>query len=244
MDIQEIRNKAKRLLESGEVKVVVGYERGSTESKSTPAFIESPDDVDRLIWDATCVNNLAAYAIQEAKNGGVAIIARDCDARSIVMLVQEHQLDKDAVRVIEVPDETQWADDPALPESLEERRAFWAKEFEKCTRCYACRQACPGCFCNTCFIDRIVPRWAAKRAGASDAWMFHVTRAMHQAGRCGDCRECSRVCPVGIPVHLLAREIETFVGELFDYKAGMDMDADPVLGTFTPEDPDPNEHGG
>ena len=240
MDIQEMRDEAKRLLESGEVKVVIGCERGSTDTKSTPAFIESPDDVDRLIFDETCVNNLAAYAIQEAKNGKVAIVANDSGARSITMLVQEHQLDKDAVRVISTDGEAGKADDPALPESSEDRRAFWAKEFEKCTRCYACRQACPGCFCNVCFIDRIVPRWAAKRAGANDAWMFHVTRAMHQAGRCGDCRECSRVCPVGIPVHLLAKEIETFVGELFDYKAGMDVEAEPVLGTFTPEDPDPN----
>lgn len=242
MDIQEIRTEARRLLESGEVKVVIGYERGSVEFKSTPAFIESPDDVDRLIWDATCVNNLAAFAIQEARNGKVGIVAKDCDARSIVMLLQEHQLDKDAVRVIAVPEEAKQADEVTLPESLEERRAFWAKEFEKCTRCYACRQVCPGCFCKECFIDRIVPRWAAKRAGASDAWMFHVTRAMHQAGRCAGCGECARVCPVGIPVNLLAKEIETFVGELFDYKAGVDADADPVLGTFTPGDPDPNEH--
>lgn len=241
-DIQEIKNEARKLMESGEVKVVVGYERGSNEQKSTPVFVESVEDVDRLIWDPTCVNNLAVYAIQEAKNGKVGIVAKERDARSITMLMQEHQVDKDAVKVITVEDEKAEDESLKLPESFEERRAYWASQFEKCTRCYACRQACPGCFCNTCFIDRIIPRWAAKRAGASDAWMFHITRAMHQAGRCSQCGECTRVCPVGIPLHELTKEIERNVVELFDYTAGMDPDMAPALGTFTPEDPDPS-HG-
>jgi len=29
----------------------------------------------------------------------------------------------------------------------EERLAYWTEEFDRCIRCYACRQACPGCYC-------------------------------------------------------------------------------------------------
>jgi len=311
---QEIRNEAKRLLEAGEVKVVIGYEQGSAPFMSTPAFVESAEDVDRLIWTPACSNNLAVYLPQEVKNGKVAIVAKGCDARSVVMMVQEHQLDRSSVYIIGVPCEgvvdsealagavrlddirgLDWengaieaqmagtqkslnrdavvkvscrncaypvpvgadmiaggevqiaataAESPNLGESFEERRRFWAEQFDKCTRCYACRQACPGCFCKECFIDRIVPRWAAKRNGASDAWMFHITRAMHQAGRCSQCGECSRVCPMGIPVHELTREVERHVAELFDYTAGLDWETDPALGAFKAEDPDPSGHGG
>jgi formate dehydrogenase (coenzyme F420) beta subunit len=316
MDLQqELRNEARRLLEAGEVAVVIGYEQGSTAFKTTPVFIDSADGVDKLVWNPACVNNLSSYLIQEAKDKKVAIVAKGCDVRSIVMTVQEHQVDRSNVHIIGVPCEgviepqalaaegvrvddirgLTWekgkiavqmptgnvtfdrnkvvkaacktcgypvptqadtmiggqvelapsaASDFALPEALEARRQFWADQFDKCTRCYACRQACPGCFCKECFIDRITPRWAAKRSGASDAWMFHITRAMHQAGRCSQCGECTRVCPVGIPVHELAREIEGLVGDMFDYKAGIDFEADPVLGSFTPGDPDPNGHGG
>ena len=36
--------------------------------------------------------------------------------------------------------------------------------------------------------------------------MFHIIRAFHVAGRCTDCGECTRVCPQGIPLHLLNRK--------------------------------------
>jgi L-lactate utilization protein LutB len=68
--------------------------------------------------------------------------------------------------------------------------------------------------------------------------MYHLTRFYHLAGRCVDCGECTRSCPVNIPLNLfhkyLARECE----EMFHQKSGMDVDAKPVMVDFKVEDSD------
>ncbi len=35
-----------------------------------------------------------------------------------------------------------------------ERMEFWLSQFDRCIRCYACRQACPMCNCPTCLYER------------------------------------------------------------------------------------------
>jgi formate dehydrogenase (coenzyme F420) beta subunit len=120
-----------------------------------------------------------------------------------------------------------------------ERRAFWAGHFGRCIRCYACRQACPGCYCNECFVDKNGQVWASKATDATSNWFFHVTRAMHTAGRCIGCGECERACPMGIPLSLLGKKLEIDVEEMFGSAPGEDTEAAPVLGSFDANDPDP-----
>lgn len=126
--------------------------------------------------------------------------------------------------------------------SAAERRAFWRERLERCIRCYACREACPACYCRTCFIERPAPRWASKANTVEDTWMFHAVRAFHLAGRCVGCGECERVCPMDIPLTLLNRMLAHEVQERFGYSPGLQMDGVPPLGTFQPNDPDPAEH--
>jgi ferredoxin len=35
-----------------------------------------------------------------------------------------------------------------------ERMNFWLSQFDRCIRCYACRQVCPMCSCPTCLYER------------------------------------------------------------------------------------------
>ena len=129
-----------------------------------------------------------------------------------------------------------------LPELPEERQRYWSEQFAKCIRCYACRQVCPNCYCSMCFADRVDQKWTAKKVTADEAWMFHSVRAMHLAGRCISCGECSRSCPVGIPVAELMSEMSKRVNELYDYEAGNPDETAEALGQFREADIDPAHH--
>ena len=118
------------------------------------------------------------------------------------------------------------------------RWEFWKKELDKCIRCYACRKACPMCYCDPCFIDQIKPKWADKAPQSPGNMMYHLTRFHHLAGRCVDCGECSRACPVNIPLYLFHKKVAKECEEMFHQKAGMSIEDKPVLIDFRVEDSD------
>ncbi|HDL65352.1 MAG TPA: coenzyme F420 hydrogenase, partial [Proteobacteria bacterium] len=122
--------------------------------------------------------------------------------------------------------------------SIEERFKFWQEEFSRCIRCYACRQICPMCYCPRCVADQTMPTWFSRAPDLEGNLAWNVIRAFHLAGRCIDCGECERACPVGIPLREVNKKIEKDIKELFDYEAGAGVDQKPLLSCFDQNDPE------
>lgn len=128
----------------------------------------------------------------------------------------------------------------------DERFAFWRSELSKCIRCNACRNACPACSCLKCVFDNDASGISSKaNVDTFEENMFHIIRAYHVAARCTDCGECSRVCPQGIPLHLLNRKFIKDINEFYgDYQAGSDDESPWPLVEYTQDDVEPGAaHG-
>jgi len=115
---------------------------------------------------------------------------------------------------------------------------YFEELLSPCIRCYACRNACPLCYCPTCFVDESRPQWVGKSQDPVDVKTFHFLRAYHCAGRCTDCGACERACPVGINMRVLTKKLEKDCLDSFGWEAGMSLDVRPPLDTYKPEDPD------
>ncbi len=125
--------------------------------------------------------------------------------------------------------------------SPDERYEFFADIFSACIRCYACRQVCVACNCRVCIFDETKPQWVGRETSLSDNMMYHMIKALHMSGRCIECGECERVCPVNIPLMTinkkLIKDISTFYGP---YDAGLEYvpGRKPPLSVYDEQDRD------
>lgn len=119
---------------------------------------------------------------------------------------------------------------------LKERWEYWEKKFERCIRCYACREACPLCYCDQCMATQTDPQWLPRAVGVSENAAWHIMRAVHLAGRCGGCGECERACPMDIPLMELNKKLEMEARDLYEYIPGIDLEGEPLLGSFKVDD--------
>lgn len=98
--VKRLRERAKELLASKAVKVFLGYKRSSQPGISTPLCITAPEDAEHLIFDASCRQNLTNYLIKLKGLGKIGVVARGCDSRSIVILLQEKQIEREGLYIL------------------------------------------------------------------------------------------------------------------------------------------------
>ena len=261
--MEKIKDIVAGLLASGEVHVVLGYGEGPG-GAVRPLFASDAAQADEMVYDERCRTNLATYLYKKelASPGKPAIVGGVQTLRSVMRLAAEKQLRDGGVVAVAVDtagnaticrtfdDMEAWlaASTPALSEEdarlmaqLEamtpaERFRFWQTELEHCTKCYACRQACPLCYCTQCTVEINQPQWITVEANALGDAEWHMMRAMHLAGRCVECGECGRACPSGIPIHLLTMKMAKDVREHYGATTGMKRDEGCAMSTFAPDD--------
>ncbi|MEN8241268.1 MAG: 4Fe-4S binding protein [Chloroflexota bacterium] len=112
--------------------------------------------------------------------------------------------------------------------TADDRLEYWLSEFDRCIRCYACRQACPLCDCPTCLFEREDSIWTGSSATTKDNRSFHLGRAFHLAGRCIGCGECQRACPMDINLGELNRVLAREMEEQFHHRAGYTVELSPI----------------
>jgi len=130
-----------------------------------------------------------------------------------------------------------YADVKKIEEMAPEKKwNFFNNAIKNCIRCYACRNACPLCYCPSCFVAESQPQWVGKSLDPIDTMTFHILRAYHCAGRCTDCGACETACPVGIPMRQFTKKLNKDAENLFSWEAGLDPDQRPPLDMYKPDD--------
>lgn len=277
-DIQDqIRARAKELIESGEYAAFIGWEAGRFEKQTTPLICLKPEDTDRLVFNEYCANNLAKYVQDLKRRGKVALIVRGCDSRAINRMIEDNQFKREDVYllgigcpqmkdrktdavfnkctncqhrnpvvydemigepVVETPPADRFLQ-ATLVEGLDQqaRQNFFNMAFEKCIRCYACRDVCPCCTCRICFVDQRRVGWQGKQNNFNENRFYGLVRAFHIADRCIECGECERVCPMELPLMSINRKLVKDMNKLFgEYESGMTAENPDVLRNYNLDD--------
>ena len=101
---QLILERARELMQSGQIQRVLGWEKGEFEHDPTPAFFESEEELQNFCYNDYCGANLSKYLIAASKLEGKTLVCiKPCDSYSLNQLITEHRVNREKVFVLAVP---------------------------------------------------------------------------------------------------------------------------------------------
>jgi len=255
-----MQDQVKQWLEQDKVEIFLGYKMVEGHPLPHFFTKENLDEVNELITGPVRypLEKIATKIAALHPDMKIGLLVRDCNQRALNVLYVWNQLNPENVETISVnccPSKLKEHADCSYLEpqksgpykkkvgvdnnmDLEEVEAYdqqecftrWIYEFQKCIKCYGCRNICPVCFCKECSLehDDLINTGDLP----PEIPIFHLVRAVHMAGRCIDCGLCEDACPVDIPLRLLYKKVNEIVADVFDYQTGISPSQSPfnILG--------------
>ena len=228
-----LRETAEQLLREKKVDIFLGHGEASLPFRTTPLFVTSPEDAERLVWNPFCGANLAVYLPRlfvrpanakeaaELEQPTIGIVVKGCEARSVAVLIQEHQIPRDKVVLVGVACGGM-ADRRKAAAALGDRDALEAEEDADgnvratvnggqevalprddilAAACMECRSPTPGIHDvllgddveaqNADLTRSRTAEFQSKELG--DRWA-HLTEALADCFRCNACRQACPMC--------------------------------------------------
>jgi formate dehydrogenase subunit beta len=247
-----LRDAVRKMLEGGQVDGVLGLRAGGP--ASAPHLYRPGDDLgDLVLWPKYNLPKTLDMLLDADPGVRLGMVTRGCEERGLVEMAKRHQVDlsriemiylacsaeeRDACRCawpyptrIDVGEKVEGIADQLVAEhenlSMEERTEFWKEQFARCIKCYACRTACPQCFCEVCVLEQDL--WVETGTLAPPFPSYHLIRAYHTVGKCVGCMECEQACPADIPLTVLYTLLRRDAEAMFEYVPGRSVDEQPPL---------------
>ncbi len=249
--IDSIKNRVKKLLDSGEIKGFLGL--AEKHGHVAPHLFQKGDDLDiMLLGDRRHPGDsrypLSKYLINLSRaypDEIFGILVRGCDDRALKTLYTWNQLTPNKVIPVGIacPQELADACGCSLPypdeitagEKVEPRispkvadvdNLVLTERFDYWMSEFVKCIKCYGCsnICPMCFCNECSLKCddlIKKGELPPEIPVFHHTRAMHMVGRCIDCGLCEEACPSGIPLRTLYKKVNSILDDKFDFTTGI-----------------------
>jgi formate dehydrogenase (coenzyme F420) beta subunit len=247
--MREMLEKVKQLLDEGKITGFIGLKQQHGQAGPYLFTKENIKDLESLVVGGIRypLNKVLLRVANRYSEARLGVMVRGCDERGLNELFKWNQLRRDRIIPVGIactpelaeacecykPYPSEWVvgqktEGISQSKRLEaneqlrqnERLRYWMEQFNKCIKCYGCRDVCPMCFCKVCSLqDR---NFILTGKLPTENPTFHLSRAVHMVGRCIDCGLCEEACPSDIPIRTLYKKVGEIVSDVFDYKTGDD----------------------
>ncbi|MBN1814956.1 MAG: Coenzyme F420 hydrogenase/dehydrogenase, beta subunit C-terminal domain [Anaerolineae bacterium] len=118
--------------------------------------------------------------------------------------------------------------------SLEQRFRYWTGQFSQCIKCFGCRDACPICYCQVCWLE--AERGYVQGGEIPPHLMWPMVRVAHVMDSCVNCGQCQDACSMNLPLTRLILMLNREIAGVFKYEPGMDLASHPPCTVVTEEE--------